>query len=34
MVVYVPPGDYVITATLPLYFLTHLWATPCALPPL
>ena len=22
--VYVPPGDYVITATLPLYFLTHL----------
>jgi hypothetical protein len=24
MVVYVPPGDYVITATLPLYFLTHL----------
>lgn len=24
MVVYVPPGDYVITATLPLWFLTHL----------
>ena len=24
LVVYVPPGDYVITATLPLYFLTHL----------
>ena len=24
MVVYVPPGDYVIKATLPLWFLTHL----------
>lgn len=24
MVVYVPPGDYVITSTLPLWFLTHL----------
>ena len=24
MVVYVPPGDYVITATLPLWFLTNL----------